>query len=55
LENISLALGREDFGETFFKMSAATSGNKRIGFKAFSNDTFHVFTELTYTSGKFKM
>jgi len=48
LENVSLALDNEDLGEAFYNMLTATSGIKLIDFKDFSNNSFHVVTELTY-------
>lgn len=51
LEDISLVLDNEDLGKAFYKMLTATSGNKLIDFKDFSNNSFHVVTELTYKNG----
>ena len=50
-ENVSLALDNEDLGESFFDMLTATSGTKLIDFQDFSNNSFHVVTELTYKNG----
>ncbi|MDO8282354.1 MAG: type I restriction endonuclease [Thermodesulfovibrionia bacterium] len=50
-EDVSLALDNEDLGEAFSKMLNATSGVKLIDFKNFSNNSFHVVTELTYKNG----
>lgn len=50
-EDVSLALDNEDLGEAFFNMLTATSGIKLIDFKDFSNNSFHVVTELTYKNG----
>lgn len=51
-DNISLALDNEDLGQAFFNMLTATSGIKLIDFKDFSNNSFHVVTELTYKNGE---
>lgn len=51
-ENASLALDNEDLGEAFYNMLTATSGIKLIDFKDFSNNSFHVVTELTYKNGE---
>lgn len=51
LENISLVLDNEDLGEAFYKMLTATSGYKLIDFDNFSNNSFHVVTELTCKNG----
>ncbi len=51
-ENVSLALGNEDLGEAFYNMLTTTSGIKLIDFKNFSNNAFHVVTELTYKNGE---
>jgi len=51
-DNVSLALDNEDLGQAFFKMLTATSGHKLIDFKNFSNNSFHVVTELTYKNGE---
>ncbi len=50
-ENVSLALENEDLGEAFFGMLTSTSGTKLIDFQDFSNNSFHVVTELTYKNG----
>jgi len=50
-EDVSLVLDNEDLGEAFYNMLIATSGNKLIDFKDFSNNSFHVVTELTYKNG----
>lgn len=52
LEDISLALDNEDLGEAFYKMLTSSSSPKLIDFKNFSNNTFHVVTELTYKNGE---
>jgi len=50
-ENISLALDNEDLGQAFYNMLTATSGIKLIDFNNFSNNSFHVVTELTCKNG----
>jgi type I restriction enzyme, R subunit len=50
-ENISLALDNEDLGQAFYNMLTATSGIKLIDFKNFTNNSFHIVTELTYKNG----
>jgi type I restriction enzyme R subunit len=50
-ENVSLALDNEDLGQAFYELLTATSGIKLIDFKDFSNNSFHVVTELTYKNG----
>lgn len=50
-ESVSLALDNEDLGEAFSNMLNATSGIKLIDFKDFSNNSFHVVTELAYKNG----
>jgi type I restriction enzyme R subunit len=51
-ENVSLALDNEDLGQAFYKMLIASSGTKLIDFNDFSNNSFHVVTELTYKNGE---
>ncbi|MDF7821165.1 DEAD/DEAH box helicase family protein [Runella sp. MFBS21] len=51
-EDVSLKLDNEDLGEAFYMMLTATSGNKLIDFKDFTNNSFHVVTELTYKNGE---
>ncbi|MGZ8946081.1 MAG: type I restriction endonuclease subunit R [Methylococcaceae bacterium] len=51
LENVSLVLDNEDLGAAFYNLLTATSGIKLIDFKDFSNNAFHVVTELTYKNG----
>jgi len=50
-ENVSLALDNEDLGQAFFNMLTATSGTKLIDFSDFSNNSFHVVTELPCKNG----
>lgn len=52
LENVSLVLDNEDLGVAFYSLLTATSGIKLIDFKDFSNNAFHVVTELTYKNGE---
>jgi len=51
-ENVSLVLENEDLGAAFYNLLTATSGIKLIDFKDFSNNVFHVVTELTYKNGE---
>ncbi|ABQ24761.1 type I restriction endonuclease subunit R [Geotalea uraniireducens] len=51
LEDISLILDNEDLGEAFYRMLTARSGVKLIDFNDFSNNSFHVVTELTCKNG----
>jgi len=50
-DNISLALDNDDLGEAFYNMITATSGIRLIDFNDFSNNSFHVVTELPYKNG----
>lgn len=49
---ISLALENDDLGEEFYKLLTNNSGVKLIDFKDFSNNSFHICTELTYRNGE---
>lgn len=51
LEDVSLALDNEDLGQAFYEMLTASPGIKLIDFKDFSNNSFHVVTELTCKNG----
>jgi type I restriction enzyme, R subunit len=51
LEEITLKLDYDDLGREFYKALTATSGIKLIDFKNFSNNSFHVTTELTCKNG----
>ncbi|MEN5196530.1 type I restriction endonuclease subunit R [Sphingobacterium faecium] len=51
LDEISLELDYEDIGEKFYQRLTATSGIKLIDFKNFSNNSFHVTTELICKNG----
>ena len=50
-EDVSLALDNEDLGQAFHEMLTTSSGIRLIDFKDFSNNSFHVVTELTYKNG----
>ncbi|HHG3168211.1 TPA: type I restriction endonuclease subunit R [Vibrio parahaemolyticus] len=51
LEEVKLSLENEDLGRAFFNKLKARSGTKLIDFENFSNNSFHVVTELTYKNG----
>ncbi|WP_313375338.1 type I restriction endonuclease subunit R [Chishuiella sp.] len=51
LDEINLELDYEDLGKKFYERLISTSGIKLIDFNNFSNNTFHVTTELTCKSG----
>ncbi|MBX2976315.1 MAG: type I restriction endonuclease subunit R, partial [Ignavibacteriaceae bacterium] len=51
LEDVSLFLGNEDLGKTFYERLIAQSGVKLIDFQNINNNTFNVVTELTYKNG----
>jgi type I restriction enzyme, R subunit len=50
-ENVSLALDNEDLGQAFYQMLTSTSEVRLIDFKDFSNNAFHVVTELPFKNG----
>src|SRR5882757_3115419 len=50
-EDILLALDNEDLGKAFYEMLTTTSGIKLVDFSDFSNNSFHVATELTCKNG----
>lgn len=50
-EKILLVLDNEDLGQEFYKLLTSTSGVRLIDFKDFSNNSFHVVTELPYKNG----
>ncbi len=50
-EKVSLSLDNEDLGQEFYKMLTATSGVRLIDFQNFSNNSFHVVTELPCKNG----
>lgn len=52
LQEITLKLDYDDLGREFYKAATATSGIKLIDFKDFSNNQFHVTTELTCKNGE---
>ncbi len=51
LDEINLELDFEDLGKKFYERLISTSGIKLIDFENFSNNDFHVTTELTCKSG----
>lgn len=51
LEEVKLSLDNQDLGRAFFNKLKARSGTKLIDFENFSNNSFHVVTELTYKNG----
>lgn len=51
-DDVSLALDNEDLGKAFYDMLTATSGTKLIDFNNFSNNSFHVVTELPFKNGE---
>ncbi|GMQ24801.1 DEAD/DEAH box helicase family protein [Algoriphagus sp. oki45] len=51
LEEITLELDFEDLGRKFFERLTSNSGVKLIDFQNFSNNSFHVTTELTCKNG----
>lgn len=51
LEKISLTLDNEDLGQAFFNLLTSTSGIRLIDFKDFTNNSFHVVTELSCKNG----
>jgi type I restriction enzyme R subunit len=51
LEDVKLTLDNEDLGRAFFEKLTERSGNRLIDFVNFSNNSFHVVTELTYRNG----
>ncbi|KIA83648.1 hypothetical protein OA84_09195 [Kaistella solincola] len=51
LDEINLELDYDDLGKKFYERLTATSGIKLIDFDSFSNNSFHVTTELTCKSG----
>lgn len=51
LDDISLVLDNDDLGKQFYEMLVSTSRPKLIDFNDFSNNSFHVVTELTYKNG----
>lgn len=51
LEDVKLLLDNEDLGKAFYESLIERSGTKLIDFVDFTNNSFHVVTELTYKSG----
>lgn len=51
-QEVSLKLENEDLGKAFYEMLTATSGTRLINFENFSNNSFHVVTELSYKNGE---
>jgi type I restriction enzyme R subunit len=51
LADIKLLLDNEDLGKAFYDRLTERSGVKLIDFDNFSNNSFHVVTELTYKNG----
>lgn len=47
-DEVSLCLENEDLGKAFYEKLIDKSGKRLIDFENFSNNTFHVVTELTY-------
>lgn len=52
LDEINLELDYEDLGKKFYERLVATSGLKLIDFDDFSNNEFHITTELTCKTGE---
>ena len=51
LDEVKLSLDNEDLGKAFYERLTKRSGTKLIDFANFSNNSFHVVTELTYKNG----
>ena len=51
LEDVKLSLDNEDLGKAFYERLTERSGIKLIDFTDFSNNNFHVVTELTCKNG----
>ncbi len=51
LADVKLALDNEDLGRAFYEKLTERSGTKLIDFTDFTNNSFHVVTELTYKNG----
>jgi len=51
LVDVKLTLENEDLGKAFYELLTQRSGTKLIDFSDFSNNRFHVVTELTYKNG----
>lgn len=50
-EDIKLTLDNEDLGKAFYEKLTDRSGIRLVDFEVFSNNSFHVVTELTYKNG----
>ena len=50
-DKLSLTLDNEDIGQAFHNMLVSSADTKLIDFNNFSNNSFHVVTELTYKNG----
>ncbi|MCP5535102.1 MAG: type I restriction endonuclease subunit R [Akkermansiaceae bacterium] len=50
-KDLSLKLDNEDLGKAFYEAITTQSGTKLIDFEDFSNNTFHVVTELPCVNG----
>ncbi|BBJ22394.1 type I restriction-modification system endonuclease [Candidatus Nitrotoga sp. AM1P] len=51
LTDVKLLLDNEDLGKAFYEKLTERSGNRLIDFENFSNNSFHVVTELTCKNG----
>jgi type I restriction enzyme R subunit len=51
LGDVKLTLDNEDLGQAFHERLIERSGSRLIDFADFSNNSFHVVTELTYKNG----
>lgn len=51
LEDVKLLLDNEDLGKAFYEGLIVRSGTRLIDFNDFSNNSFHVVTELTCKNG----
>ena len=51
LADVKLTLDNEDLGKVFYEKLTERSGSRLIDFTDFSNNSFHVVTELTYKNG----
>ena len=51
LEKVKLALDNDDLGQEFYNMLLSTADIKLLDTTNFTNNSFHVVTELTYKNG----
>lgn len=51
LQDVKLTLDNEDLGKAFYEKLTERSGKKLIDFENFTNNSFHVVTELIYKNG----